>query len=144
MSDVIGTTPPAGWDLWSWVIDPAYGLSPVRPGVEALWKIYTVHAEVGNGGLWQVFFNLDQDFIDAAAVALQDIGAARHAELLARTAVVLGELPREGEARQLMVDQTDPEHLAALEDAWYEDEDLDQLVERYIRSHAAELLPPSA
>lgn len=144
VSDEIGSTPPAGWDLWSWVIDPAYGPGPVRPCVEELWKLHTVHAEVGNGGLWQAFYNLDQDFIDASAQLQRDIAAVHHADLLARAGGLMGALPREGAARQAAAARVEPGDLNALDEAWYRDEELEPIVEAYIRAHAGELLPSSA
>ena len=125
------------------MIEPAYGNAPVTPKVERLWHLYIVHAEVGNGGLWQAHFNLDQDFIDVAGQTLRDIGATRHDELLTRAAEFLGPLPRNGEARQAAVDRTDPGELVALDAQWWEGDVLPQVVERHIRTHAPELLPPS-
>jgi hypothetical protein len=106
-----------------------------NPFERALWQISVVDYEIGNGGLHQVHSNQDQDFIDAAGEGLREMGAERHAGVLAEATRLIGEVPTDGDARREAIDSIDPDRFNALGDAWYEGEPLADILERYIRAH---------
>jgi hypothetical protein len=131
-------TPPHGYDLWSWVVDPIVGgeRDERNTAERALWQAYVVDYEVGNGGFHQVHGNLEQEFIDSAAQGLRDLGAERHANLIAEATGLVADMPLDGNGRRAAMETIASERFNALDDAWYAGEPLAEVLERYIRSHA--------
>jgi hypothetical protein len=132
-----------GFDLWDHVVspmlddyDPDNPLQRVNRSQYAAFVLFLVDYEIGNGGMHQLYYNATGEWADEFGDLLRYVGAPEHARILERANRIVGPaIPRDTTARRLLLKRIKPERFAALEDAFYALEDLEDLVPRFIRAH---------
>jgi Domain of unknown function (DUF4375) len=140
-----------GFELWQHVIGAIVEElpDPVEPEVRgrindaqyAAVVLFWVDYEIGNGGLAQLYINSPGVWADEVPELLRQVGAPDHAAAVERANVIVaadGPIPRDTEARRLRMSEVDAARLAPHERAYYAGEELEDVVERFIRSHPSD------
>jgi hypothetical protein len=118
------------------------GFSTLSPKEQVFLLVWSLEAEVNNGGFHQFFFNSAGDRFAETAEALRTIGAVQMAEIVDLANNVLGtqslspnRLLRQEQLESLTEDQKD--FLSELDTRFYEyPENLSELLATYLRAEA--------
>ncbi len=119
-------------------------LSQATPGQRTVYLLFSVDAEVSNGGFAQFFSNSTGRLTARAIVAAAEIGAGEHERIIrAAAAVFPGDRVPEGDEERNRAFDALPESVdatwEALDDRWYAlDGELQKRYREYIRSHPDE------
>jgi Domain of unknown function (DUF4375) len=122
--------------------DPADILGTVTPGQRMLYTLFFVDDEIGNGGLYQVFWNLRGGFVEEAIRDANSIGANHWAGLVlrARQELFPGGVPDDLTSQRKAIgcpDYCGKRSLDRLDPQWRDGELRGPLL-RYVRRHPAE------
>src|SRR6202012_2016460 len=142
-----------GLDLWDAIVFPM--VRPLTPldGTPALrtqlngpqyavYVLFDVDDDVGDGGLWQYYYNEGGVFAEQAVALLRAVGAPRHAGVLARATGIAwpaGGIPSGEQARRAALQFIGESRYDAVNRQWEaaerQERPLETLVERYVRAH---------
>ncbi|MBV9657323.1 MAG: DMP19 family protein, partial [Verrucomicrobia bacterium] len=93
----------------------ALGFVHLSPTEQVIMAVWSLKAEVNNGGFGQYFANSSGEHAETAAAALQHIGAERTRGLLLRAIAIIGGSPPPGQTdRQLLLSRLPVRALAQL------------------------------
>jgi hypothetical protein len=120
--------------------------SRLSPQQYAVLVLYLLDGEVGNGGLWQLYYNSPGFWANEFSTLLRRVGAPAHANVLERANALVapGIVPVDVRERRALVGELPDDRFEALEAEYWELEDLDEIVGRYIRSHPDAFFSPAA
>ena len=115
-----------------------------NPTQKVFSTVWTLEAEVNNGGFHQYFFNSGGDTANFASTALQQIGALKCAAIVERALRIVSTspLPVDWEERQTLLDDLGDELLDRLEpldaEFYAYPDDLTSLLFEFVRKHPEE------
>ena len=122
-------------------------LARLTPGQRAVWAVEQLQLEMGNGGIEQYFYNSAGDTAPEALEGLRAIDAPKFARQLERAIALFpgGKVPRERDARELLLDEEGLSDVlidSGVDDAWEDayavEEELSKLGLDYVARHRAE------
>lgn len=110
----------------------------------AVYVLFDVHDDVGDGGLWQYYFNEGGVFAQQAVALLRTVGAPRHADVLARAnriAWPAGSIPSAEPARRAALQFVGESRYDAVNRQWSvaerQEQPLETIIEKYVREHSS-------
>ena len=124
------------------------GFEGLTDSEKVFFCIWTLEAEVNNGGFDQFFFNSWGKHSVEAVDAFEKIGATKTAGIVQRANSLFknGRPPKDRTARQKELDalsQSAKDSLSRLDNEFYEyDENLEKLLHEFVVKHHAEFLKP--
>jgi hypothetical protein len=118
-------------------------LGAARPGQRAVYAVWVVDGEVGNGGFEQLFYNWGVSLIEDAISGAELIQAKRFAEILRRANEAFAAVPFPGDSNYAVYVASIPKGtmhtLDSLADRWFaRDDDLERALIAYVEAHPSE------
>ena len=118
-------------------------LAAATPGQQAVYALWVVHGEVGNGGFEQLFYNSGVSLMEDAISGAELIQAKLFAEILRRANEEFAALQFPGDSNYGVYVASIPKGtmhaLDSLADRWFaRDEDLERALIAYVEAHPRE------